>query len=84
MKNQTPTEDTKILVLHETRWQSILNDVFTFGCIAALAYLNHTYFGGSWVLDAFSVYAACTMALKFGSGISQYCTIEELRQWARQ
>lgn len=37
--------NTKIIVLHENLFQSVVKDLFTFGLIGLLLYANHLWFG---------------------------------------
>lgn len=67
----------KVVILHETAMQSWTKDAVTFGCIAGLAWFNHTYLGGSWVLNAFAVIAFGVFGVQKVHGFSM--TVEELR-----
>ena len=40
-------EKTKVIILHETVFQSFLNDFYTFGFIAITSWFNYNFIGGS-------------------------------------
>jgi len=39
------------IIIREGVWESIVKDAFTFACLFAMFYLNHTYTNGSWLID---------------------------------
>ncbi len=41
----------KVLVIRESILESLVSDIFTFGCIAVLCICNHLYGNGSVFLD---------------------------------
>ena len=67
----------KLVILHESTFQSWSKDIFTFGGIIALAWLNAAYIHGSWIIDAFAVFAFGIMGANRTWGFAM--TTSELR-----
>jgi hypothetical protein len=67
----------KLVILHESTLQSWSKDIFTFGGIIALAWLNTAYIHGSWLIDAFAVFAFGIMGVNRSWGFAM--TVDELR-----
>jgi hypothetical protein len=43
----------KVLYIKESLFSSIVKDTYTFSCLGGLWYLNHTFCGGSVIIDLF-------------------------------
>lgn len=67
----------KIVILHESTFQSWGKDIFTFGGIIALAWANAAFIHGSWIIDAFAVFAFGMMGVNRTWGYAM--TVDELR-----
>ena len=68
---------TKLIILHESTLQSWSKDAVTFGCMAALAWFNHAYLGGSWPIDLVIVVGVLLKGLNSFAGYN--VTVDELR-----
>lgn len=68
---------TKLIILHESTFQSWSKDTYTFGCMAGLAGFNHAYLGGPWPLDLVIVVGVLLKGLNSFCGY--HVTVEQLR-----
>lgn len=66
----------KLVILHESTLQSWSKDIFTFGGIIALAWANAAFIHGSWIIDAFAVFAFGMMGVNRSWGFAM--TVDEL------
>jgi hypothetical protein len=74
----TENEPRKIIVLHETLFESIVSDVFTFSCILSAFYLNYKLIGQSFCLDALLFFVAITIIINKGNRSIKKMTRDEL------
>lgn len=72
----------QIIVLHQTVMKSWLSDLGTFAAITAMAWCNHAYLGGSWVLDAVAAFAVITKVVNSTRGY--HVTVAELREMLKE
>ncbi len=78
-------EVPEVIILHETVLSSLLKDTGSLGTLAALAWFNHAYLGGSWPLDLFAVFCIFTFMLNRTAAAKRmalHMTIPELENWA--
>ena len=69
------------IVYKEGLIQSILSDVFTFGCIMGLEYFNYKYLGNTWYIGVFILISILVFVVARTDREHQFRTLDELKKY---
>ena len=60
-------DELSLIIVTESLLQSILSDIFTFGLLLLVLYVNHHYCGSSWMVELTIVMGFWVVAWRRGS-----------------
>jgi hypothetical protein len=70
----------EVIIIRESVLVSWAKDVFTWGCLFAMYWLNHKYLGGAWVVDVTTSFAVLIMALSIAIKRTTYTVDDAIKK----